>query len=905
MEFPRLDPKNWTSHRIWPYRMVRVLPFLVIVLMAVAGILFSFGFSSIARDIKRHHYAYVPENINNQGFIGKTNRLLSELLEIQDTSVQVTSLSELNKRYPALHFALPYDFQEAGSSAFVRTEDIRLVGIEADSIKDPKLLEFYRNSSLSGLLSSQKKNYSEKLFKIKCTHQSIRKGRRTIESLEIQSIKIIASMFKVPLYKDPWTGVIVGQESSLFPSSDCVFLITGDNVLPLPKQTGYRDPYKVNVSVDNGTVSKNHRSLDYFDYYQQVVLKNCYLKLSFEGGGCKAQDVLDIYMSNNGTTFSIKPNGSLSCEVFTPGDNTQRSNGNVGAGASAQQFSYVNGLRVLVRRGALMVGELTLSDNNPANILSTQIRTNKGTSRYVVSADGADLFSRQVERGISRNLGNGNCTEDTVHLSLDLLLSREFQKELRQYLDKVKSDSKLKQKGDNWEISMTVMDLATGEIIAAPFASDEIDALEPDLQLTRKSPALVRMYIGSTFKPLLALAAVQTNHSLLQLNTIGKYSLYDDHASFFGAFIRDPWAKKLYAHWRGRPNMSTFIAESDDVYPVALAALALNGYPDTQDLSNLTNMCAQTGSKRSIFSQAKSGSDLKMKDENSSDCTSEDFELLKNIDVLYHVHSYSDYMDFDTLKNDLWRFIPIAKSEVPVDEINFGLDEITPEVTNMHYEMFFNGGSMKSILEPWVLGQGNNYWSTLKIAEAWSRMMTKQPLRYTIVQPSDGIYYTDQDLISQLLEVKNVYDPSDTKNKINNTWNGFLDEFKRAQTIGNLLPPMNKVVLDLNRKCNSNLVLFSKTGTPDNYFQGLGQSISGRPIYFDVGLYIFSLMTEEALTDVKSQKPGRGVTCVIRIVHTTPNKQKGDGLGSSYARDFFSMSPERFKKFYYMTKKYY
>ena len=293
-----------------------------------------------------------------------------------------------------------------------------------------------------------------------------------------------------------------------------------------------------------------------------------------------------------------------------------------------------------------------------------------------------------------------------------------------------------------------------------------------------------------------------------------------------------------------------------------------------------------------------------------------DYELLQMINMLYNLQFYDEDTTNDAVSNDLWRFLPLKKDMTIENKnvFNHCLEVVTPDRMNMHYEHFHSGNSMREELVPWVLGQGNNYWCPLKVAEAWTRMITKQPVRYTLVMSPDNISAVEKPLVEQIVEKRKKWGAEESITEVNNVWNRFLDKFAEAQR-DVLLSPMYRVVNELNDNMNldyhDELVLFSKTGSPDNYVQIMDFEGDEVPFNADLGMYTFSLMRRGECNKVKEGKSAKGITCVMRIVRLTrmpdnASMQEEDNLlWSKDARDFFSSNPKRLKKFYEMTKIYY
>lgn len=103
---------------------------------------------------------------------------------------------------------------------------------------------------------------------------------------------------------------------------------------------------------------------------------------------------------------------------------------------------------------------------------------------------------------------------------MDPILSKEFQTEIQNYLKTLRKRMHEDPKdATEYDMSVTIMDMATGEIIASPYWSTRLDNEPQKLRCLHKNTSLVRRYIGSTFKPLLSLAAVLEYPNLLNLDT--------------------------------------------------------------------------------------------------------------------------------------------------------------------------------------------------------------------------------------------------------------------------------------------------------------------------------------------------------------------------------------------------
>ena len=169
---------------------------------------------------------YVPAA--DKGFVMKANQLLAHLVAQGDAAhpdVKPHSITELQRRYPALEFALPYGGDAVEGA---RAADIRLVGLKADSILDSDDRRFYYNSDIPSLLERQRSQLGERIFRIKFANT---------DYLTIDRIEVSPAMFKLALKKDPWEGDVVATDNALFPTANHCFLAWGKSVVPI-RQSG-------------------------------------------------------------------------------------------------------------------------------------------------------------------------------------------------------------------------------------------------------------------------------------------------------------------------------------------------------------------------------------------------------------------------------------------------------------------------------------------------------------------------------------------------------------------------------------------------------------------------------------------------------------------------------------------
>ena len=813
---------------------------------------------------------YVPDS--DEGFVKKANMLLEHLIEQgneEHPKVKPHSISQLKERYPALEFALPYSGDAVEGA---RAADIRLVAINPDSIRDEKDRKFYYNSDIPALLEQQRKQLGERIFRIKFS---------SVDNLVIEKVEVNASMFKLALVKDPWNGNVMAAEDALFPKENHCFLAWGKSVVPVKQSkeghiaTG--GGHEKVVVIDNNThtiTMKNGKPVAYYDLYKAFLADTTTICVRIPGSNETALYV--DYMEQG--KVRLRP-----------------------VGCYCQPYDQAGPLHLIVPQSAAMKGEvcklekelklvltsskekeklceLTITRDNPMQTLSMLTYSNQGRTRYDIAPQLTDRFTQQIIKGLSSTLTN-TVYEDTVNLTIDPLMSLEMERELEKYANQLKNKG-LFYKDDQWELSLTVMDMATGDVLAAPYYRSSDKGLDYDLAISRKNPALTRRFIGSTFKPLVALAAVLTKPELANLSTTNDYNLLEQEgnskrkAMFYG-HKTTAWSTKGGAagFWNGCSSMSDFFARSDDVYPVALVAKALNYGQAGSPFKFTTNEVYLETNNNFSWPGAK---------------------FVSTLDHLYTLPSMKEYLVHDSLQmaSYVWDNLNLKTDAF------YGLDNVSPDPTLFHYENFNRqGATLNTELATWVLGQGTNDWNCLKLAEAWSRMLTKRKVEVSLVRPKER---------KTLPYLAEGFD--------NNAWNDVLEALLAAQgRSAKLLTPMKNAVDALNAKENiaDTLLLFSKTGTPENYPRVEWKSVDGGPRWLDVGLYCMALVPKSAYRDIRNGKEGRGIMCVMRVTRIVNNKHKKltasgneDGIQSSDARNFFSANPALLDKFYHLVKPY-
>ena len=687
---------------------------------------------------------YDPQE-NGVGFVTKANQVLSLLLspECVDSNYVAISLDSLNKRYKALEFALP--FGEEGN-AFIESSNLRLVGIHPEYIKDENLRRFYYNSRLPQLLERQAEHLGENYFNIRCKSELHYKGSSSsnpqrLMPINIESITLIPSMFMVKMMKTPWTGVIEGMSDCLFSEEGTIYLTYGNSVLPIHRDSVFNetDPINFNAIMSEGILlwsnsGQNPKPIDYYSYYKKAFDdhgRSHNVRIRFQNSREENnRNAVNMTLAYSHDSLRI----THDCGLWVVGKGEPRKFKNNVRGGETHTVSFEDGMKILMYTMenddlSMKLGEFTLSKENPMHMMSYLTQSSIGVDRFFISDYQTDLFTQQLLQGLSQHLSNRE-NIDTVKLSIDPLLSREFEHEIKAYVDVLRKNiSKSKpqsQKNEQYDMSVTIMDLATGEVLATPFYTTLFDNKDfPEvLKLTTRNTSLCRRSVGSAFKPMEALAAVLAVPSLINLNTARplRYANLDfekNSVQFFGHKTH-PWAKNYENFWNGC-DFTTFLSRSDDVYPVSLVALALS---DENVIESTTTLSID--GVQSYFTTKDNRGYLRFKNESNGKenlLSPANQPFISNMSVLYNVN-YAESSD-DMLYSrtaDINLFDKLVEGIDDWEERVYGLYGVSPEPTQLRFDRFNDGEDFHDLLMPWVLGQGDNMWNCVKLAEAWARM---------------------------------------------------------------------------------------------------------------------------------------------------------------------------------------
>src|SRR5262249_44593427 len=110
---------------------------------------------------------------------------------------------------------------------------------------------------------------------------------------------------------------------------------------------------------------------------------------------------------------------------------------------------------------------------SPFEHASTPANCGVGTARTIIDTSNLDFFSRQLLVNTSANIKDKK--SDKIQYSVNPVLSKYIEYNIKHYIDSLAKSSIANGPGDYFEMSVCLLNMATGEVIAAPFFNNAFD----------------------------------------------------------------------------------------------------------------------------------------------------------------------------------------------------------------------------------------------------------------------------------------------------------------------------------------------------------------------------------------------------------------------------------------------
>ncbi|MDR1652202.1 MAG: hypothetical protein LBS01_00870 [Prevotellaceae bacterium] len=829
---------------------------------------------------------------DSKGMYAKINFMLAEALKEKEGGYSVDNLNATGDR---LKFYSPMT-----ADYLVDKQEIRLDGfIPKDSIE----AQFFYNSAFKGLLDKQKENRNMPYFKIE--------WEKGTNPAKIKSITIDETVGNMALLNDKWQGQITLDDPFLQIDTNVVYLIKDNMPIPLFSSNLPLTNFTTNQFTDGGhytiRIAQWNEKLiaDYEQIYKRLNRGNnsSPLEIIFNQNPNPNSSIQRLMFLNTGEHIYLA-NYNLWIQIGndTTWIRNQRNN--------IELPNFENVLKITVKnsRGTNAVNATFYIAKNPFSVASKLV----ADKRTHINEKYCDLFTQQEILHLESNMKQADATN--VHLSSNIFLSKILEDAITQYVDSISSITRYRW-NDNDEIQMSVclMDIETGEIIAAPYYSNRFKDNNLNEIAEVKNFNLENHHIGSSFKPLLTFAAAAKYPNLEHFILTNANFVDSNYCTLLGYTTPsygaddDGNAKDLFWAVGNYLNRSYFLGHSHDNYPIAMTMLALTEPQDqriysllrTQNrdqnwnaqINNLYNLLGNEGTHikynprlpekdRVIFLNGERNAELGSSSFAYLLSNLYDIQSETRIDTLF----YSDKKVWQKLefRNSLFTLYP--------DEVNLHLDKIG---INNDFRDF----------QTTILGEYENKWNNVKLAEAYSRLLSKRATDASFIANSDVRNYLFEN--PQALFNKNSSDfPAFTsQQQIETAWTNFMRDWQNAVQAGGkgntLTPAYNRFSNSFsNANELGNYHFYCKTGTPDEtptsskYINVPVDGEGNRYVYKDEGVFVFGI------TNTDTEQP-QGIVGVVYIKHIS-TKKGGKGVESSTARDF--LTADLYKKIMFYNK---
>lgn len=817
------------------------------------------------------------------GFYGKVNHYLQQALSDTDATVPY-SFRNINNFYKRLDFYFPSDTLQY----LARTNELRLIAYRPDAA-NAEDVRFYYNSDFKRIIDRQQAafNLSEQYFVITFDRSS-REPR-------IKSIRVDTMQFRMPLTYNYWKGRIEINDPYREINPDILYLSGDGATVPLFANT--RIPVE---QFQNGACQWAHinfpfraGSVNYKYLYNAVGRADSAISIRYDN------NQNSIRFLNHGENLYIQNHNQQHINLVINERDTIRT----GQTRTVPVAQARNGIRLSVVKENGLFALFHISDLSPYYNSSLPVNGSITGHRFEIDSQNVDISLFQQLR-VLRGAMDGNDTLNMISLSGNPALSQYLEQEIRRYTHQLKNNrSIVYDTSDIIEMSMTLMDAATGEVLATPFYGNYFSLDNTNDVIGRKNFNLELHDIGSTFKPLLFMAGAIKFPSLsgFALTSNTTFSNEDEtrivgyRASKFGwRWSRGRPTTQIPLFWQHMPiQRREALSISHDTYPIAITLLSLmesndEAYPYLSgarafDNARLNALLATNNNASTSRITLENGRTL-LKDLPQS-------SLFKLLQYLYDVQVSKDGSEtnYDTR---------VLRS-LPGRKVGF----LSPEKTSFFDTTFLGAAGYDLMsLKADILGQGNNRWSNIKLAEAYARSLTGKRTEASFLKMPADVQY--RSLFSPA--ISGIYAGEFTDSTVMaGAWNAFKADWLQAvanpnsELLSAALRHFRAAYTQMNADPGPDLPelqFYCKTGTPQEVPVRL-YTYQNQTIYVDEGLFAFGIVT--------SGENVRGVTGVIHIRHLSRRPIAGEGeraigVESVTAREF--LNSNRFRELLFYCK---
>lgn len=902
-------PKNtWKipNQKVFVLRKsVKFFPILILaILIGLGAVMLSLVLknpkSFLAYHDKNEYRPLYDEGDAAKGFYGKVNYYLNEALKDVDSTLEKKlTVSNLSKYYKRLDFFAPSD----SLNYLKRNDEYRLIGFIPDSTKMEEV-NFYYNSDFRRLIASQAKieNLTDRFFNIEFDKKNYPK---------ISKISVDTTRLKMLLFNRVWDGHISLMDPIKEIDSGVLYCYGAKAPFPLFTESSISCETS-NIYATRGipadTFGFSEHIANYLANNRNRPDRVFPTKITYDN------NKNSIWLLNTAHGLMVGNDNQNSLQIIINDKDTIKQT----AAHCVKKAELVNGISMRVTSNDQTQKYYYITPASPYQLASQPVNGSISGARFRIDSTDVGFSIWQKMMHLESVLQQSD-SQRKVSLSLNVPLSRYLEQQIIRYVQQLKQDETICDPGSNdiIEMSVCLMDVATGEVLADPFYGNYFSMDNLDEFTARRNFNLELHDVGSTFKPPLYFAAA------LKFPALGQFALSwqppytysnDSSNTKILGYQSDlyGWKKgeggrlkeKLKAFWSDNGpaiDRVNAIATSHDNYPITVALLSLVEQQDTSAFLVLSN--------EANFDNRKANNLQGLSGKNGLERIVNTASYANKLDNLIDLNKSSYYQllahlyDVQVLRNSTERVydnrvIPFLSPT----KVNF----LSPELTSI-FDTAFQGAKGYGFpsFRSDILGQGNNRWSNLKLVETYARILTFNKVYATYIEQNKEKVHFD-DLCSNTIKGY-PYLLRDTA-VMHNAWRSFKQDWQEAVKLEKyeLLHKAYKSFVQAKRQAQNSCYLpdglefYCKTGTPQekkvpNMFQ-----YGDTTVYVDEGLFAFGIVSN-------AQHP-KGITGVVYIKHLSRSPIRevngvAKGVESSEARDF--LTEGRIKNILLFTQKRY
>ena len=773
----------------------------------------------------------------------------------------------LNEKYHKLKFNISYKYDPSIRSQIIDWSRVRLIGFIPQNQRDSI---FYFNSYFEKDLIRQKENLNEVLFNIKPSR----------EGIHIDDIEISGLLHNSKLDEYFWEGNLTCHDHNLFDSA-LVVQYKGKEFY-IPELDQFPEGSGVSGSDNQIELTEDYNEVEgikpFFENYKNFNTSNALfitegdnplLILHYANDSVKI--VADIHDSYDATLRIIN---SISGNIYFKY-------------SELKDYKYWTlplneSINVILNNRY----ELIISNQRKKNIISKMIMRSRGHSRM--------LFNNHKDSYISFMADQIAAYQDKLKYSFptknekQYAQSRDFKlsinKTLNELILKYLEDTQSRKfPNKNIKIGITLMDPKTGELLSIADYDYERDSLAMSTNVN-----FTNHWIGSTFKPILATSCISVYPTLQKFKLrfgpsptsgLNKFDelkksrpTRSDNIKLLG-YEMPRFDKSDYAYnEQVAGSFDNMFNNSLNIYPNALLLLALSDKnSENQEPWRSTIqrniISGNFGAVQNLYSSGQTHSSVLRIDDNT-------LQLAKGKNLHHSIFGLSTVNLFGLSTRELSKLTDLKYSEVNEGFRYASIDTpfmshiymMSPDRNTMHFDHMtkWKFRPYRGHIVSWVLGAGSNEWSNIKLAEAYSRIISRNRVIADFAK-RDITRSDSTDLISfwlDFVQSKAEYRERIGENDlsyphIDQAWDRLVRNLERSESAddaialfnrnSNIQEFFNNDSLFAERLQNDKFTLLGKTGSPNTKIDTIIETTrtGGRLKkyrYRHQGLYAFSLM---------------------------------------------------------------